>query len=146
MKTKLLYTLLITLLISNFILLFMMIGKPKHPKPPHKFLYSQLDFSDSQLKEATPFKDAHHQKMRKLDNEKRQLKEQFFKSISNDVKIINSDSIADLIGVNEAKKDKEILSYFKKIRRVCNEKQKKKFDKIIVRALPKNNNKKPPRK
>ena len=146
MKTKLLYTLLITLLISNFVLLFLMIGKPKHQKPPHIFLYNELNFNESQLKEVMPFKDAHHQKMKQIDGEILQLKDQFFKSISENNKIIDSDSIADLIGVNEAKKDKEVFSYFKKIRSVCDDNQKKKFDEIIVKALPTNNKRKPPRR
>ena len=126
-------------------MLFLLINKPKHRKPSDDFLFKELKLTEIQLDEAFIFKEEHHQKMRRIDRRKRRLKNEFFTSFSKDINNINSDSIADEIGLVEARKDKEVLSYFKKIRSICTDKQKNKFDKIILKALPKEG-KRPPRR
>ena len=144
MKTKLVYILLITLLIANMVLLFLLTNKPNHHKPPFHFLVEQLDLDKKQLEKFNEFKEIHHQKMQKIDRETKQLKNRFFKSISDKKNTINSDSIADLIGVNEAEKNIEVFSFFKHIRSVCNDKQKNKLDHLILQSLPEDNQGLPP--
>lgn len=133
MKRKLLLILLVILVISNITLLFMVFKKPKHHKAPHKFLFKELKFNEEQLKIVEPLKQVHIKNMKSLDEEIKPLRKSIFKEVNN--KDFNIDSISQLIGVKESKKDQEVYNYFNQIYKVCDDKQKLKFNDFLKNAM-----------
>lgn len=144
MKTKLLYVLLITLLITNAVLLFMLVKKPHQPKKDGRnFLVQELKFDETQREQFHFLDRQHKENMMSYDQQIRQSKDVLFNSFSNPN--FSSDSISKKIGELEGKKEQEIFTFFKQVREICTPEQVGKFDKIIKKALHKKD-KKPPRK
>lgn len=154
MKTKLLPISLIILILLNAFLVFMLITKSnKEDKPPHPkrdFLVHELKFDQSQAETFRTLDMDHRDEMMQIDLEIRQNKNVLFNSFGKEN--INIDSITNLIGIAEAKKDKEIFRFFSKVKNICTEDQKSIFDDIIKKALqsgrkglPNHNQMPPPR-
>ncbi|MGB0879272.1 MAG: Spy/CpxP family protein refolding chaperone [Polaribacter sp.] len=144
MKAKLFYTLLITLLITNAVLLFMLVKKPHQPKKGERnFLVKELKFDETQREQFHFLDRQHKENMMSYDHQIRQSKDILFNSFSN-IKF-SSDSISKRIGVLEGKKEQEIFTFFKQVREICTPKQVGKFDKIIKKALHKKH-RRPPRR
>ena len=140
-KNVLLYILLIFLVIVNGFFLFNYGTASKktnqgEPNRPFNFITKELKFDDVQQQKMEILSKAHHQKMRATSNAIKKLKDALFNSLSQpDVKENYIDSITTLIGNNEKEKDLEIFHHFKDIQNICNDKQKKKFKRIISDAL-----------
>ena len=146
MKSKLLPILLILLVLLNGFLIFMLINKPHENRPNHpqrNFLTEQLNFSETQKEEFRMLDKTHREIMMSLDENIRHNKDVLFNSFSS--KGINIDSLTSKIGLLESKKEAELFSFFSKVRRICTEKQKINFDKIINEAL-KGGKRNPPRR
>ena len=80
--------------------------------------------------------------MDKLDFELRRSKDLLFNSFDQEnFKLLE---ITETIGQLNANREKEIYSFFKKVRGLCNENQKVKFDEIISKALKGGMPQKPP--
>ncbi|PQJ81400.1 hypothetical protein [Polaribacter glomeratus] len=136
MKSKLLSVLLILLVVLNGVLIFMLINKPhqnKRPKEERNFLIEQLLFTDAQKYKFINLDDAHRENMMSFDLQIRKNKDVLFKSFSDN--FINIDSISQIIGNLEGKKEVEVFGFFKSVRKICNKAQQEKFDKIINKAL-----------
>lgn len=145
MKKKLLYTFLILITLSNFVLLFMIFNKgPKNEHPPRKnFITKELKFSEDQEERFAFLDQIHRREMRQLDNDLDMLRKELFNSfhISN----FSPDSISNKIGHLESLKQQELFAFFSQVRKLCSEEQALKFDKIIQKALRKRGPK-PPRR
>ena len=145
MKSKLLPVLLVILILLNGVLIFMLIKKPhenKRHQQEKNFLIEELQFTDIQKDKFLSFDTVHRENMMRLEQQIRKQKDVLFNSFSDGV--VNIDSLGALIGKLEAKKDIEIFSFFKSVRKICKKNQQEKFDKIISKAL-KGGKKGPPR-
>lgn len=142
-KNVLLYILLAFLIVVNgfFLYNYMGIGnkeKQNGPQKPGDFIVKELGFNKSQLEQFRTLNKTHHQKMRHLSDDVRKLKEGLFDELS-ETTINNKliDSITSLIGEKEKEKEAEIFYHFYSIQKICNAKQKEKFNNIIIDALHK---------
>tara|TARA_B110000091_G_scaffold4804_1_gene4737 strand:+ start:1347 stop:1811 length:465 start_codon:yes stop_codon:yes gene_type:complete len=145
MKSKLLPVLLVILILLNGVLIFMLIKKPhenKRHQQEKNFLIEELQFTDIQKDKFLSFDTVHRENMMRLEQQIRKQKDVLFNSFSDGV--VNIDSLGALIGELEGKKDIEIFSFFKSVRKICRKDQQEKFDKIISKAL-KGGKKGPPR-
>mgnify|MGYP006107745585 FL=1 len=145
MKSKLLPVLLVILILLNGVLIFMLIKKPhenKRHQQEKNFLIEELQFTDIQKDKFLSFDTLHRENMMRLEQQIRKQKDVLFNSFSDGV--VNIDSLGALIGELEGKKDIEIFSFFKSVRKICRKDQQEKFDKIISKAL-KGGKKGPPR-
>ncbi len=144
MKPKLLYVLLILLVLANAILIFMLLDKPHlKPKSPDSFLLNELNFSDEQLNKFEELRFSHREEMKMVMDGMKPLKDQLFNFKNSSV---NSDSIANLIGGLEAKKEIITYRYFKGLRSICKGNQKQKFDSVIQKVMRRVSGNRPPRR
>jgi hypothetical protein len=117
---------------------------PRGPQGPSNFIAKQLDLDDTQLSKFNELDDSHRERMRVILDNLKELKGGLFNYIStasfNESKI---DSISYLIGNNEKKKELEVFNHFRNIQSICNENQKKHFEKIMKDALKGNKRDRP---
>jgi hypothetical protein len=144
MKPKLLYVLLVLLVLANAVLIFMLLDKPHlRPKSPDSFLMHELSLSDEQLNKFEELRFSHREEMRVVLDGIKPLKDQLFHFNNSSV---NKDSIANLIGNLEAKKEIITYTYFNDLRGICNGSQKRKFDKTIQKVMRRASRKHPPKR
>lgn len=137
MNIKLLYLILITLLISNLCMVFMLVKKPHMPNrnnTRNEFLLKELDFTENQKTNFDEVSHKHHMNLRGIDNDIRYSKDLLFTSYGKETAFF-IDSIANKIGDLETLKHKEIVSFFGLVKNICNENQAKKFKHLIERGL-----------
>ncbi len=134
MKSKLLYALVLLLVISNIILLFILIKKPHNkPKGAAFFLVNELQFSEKQHEEFKVLQKAHRKAMRSYDRALGDGKEQLFELISSG-KEMDSTITCEIAAIG-VKKEQEIFSFLSEVRKICDESQAKKMDKVLKKAL-----------
>lgn len=151
MRKKILYTSLIILLIANIVLLYMIVTKaPNNHLPKENFLTQELHFSENQKDRFLKLDQIHRRSMRQFDDELSDLRKQLFNSFGKDN--FSSDSITNRMGELETSKQKELYAFFSEVRKLCDENQVEKFDKIIEKVLrqrgpkpPERDRKGPPR-
>jgi hypothetical protein len=145
MKSKLLPVLLVILILLNGVLIFMLIKKPheKQQVSQRSFITQELNFSDEQIAQFKSLDQFHKETMNGLDKQLRKQKDLLFSSFSEPSQ--NIDSLSQITGVLEAKKDIEVFNFFSSVRKICTKEQQDKFDIIIKKAL-KGDKKGPPRK
>ena len=111
-------------------------NRPKEPERDRNFIVKELGFNADQLEQFNKNNKGHHESTMRLSETIKGLKDTLFSTLSNDeINESTIDSISALICEKEAKKEKEIFYHFKMIRDIANEKQKLKFDKILMDAL-----------
>ena len=136
MKSKLLPIFLFLLILLNGVLIFMLVKKPhenQRNQPNNNFLTEHLQFSDAQKEAFNALDTEHKNVMMGMEETIKEEKDILFTSFNNDD--FNIDSLTVKIGLLEAKKDVEVFSFFKKVRKLCTEEQVKKFDKILKEAI-----------
>ncbi len=145
-NNTILYVLLAFLIIANGFFLYDYLGKPDRDGPrnnPEQFIVKELNFNSDQMQEFKEIGKNHRERMMRLDQEKKQLKDQLFSKISEkNVNPLEIERISSLIGENNKNKDLEVFNHFRAIQEICNDPQKQKFKKIVMDALHKNS---PPR-
>lgn len=136
MKTKLLYFLLATLILTNAGMLFMLITKPhQQKKAKDNFLVTTLQFDEDQIERFRLLEQDHRDKMRGMDSEIMDAKDILFNSFSKEG--VFSDSIAKRIGELHGLKEKEVFAFFKQVRTICTSEQLQNFDELIQHAMHK---------
>lgn len=135
MRKKLLYLLLALIVVSNIILLSLIFNKgPKRGMPPkHNFISTELNFTEDQEERFLFLDQMHRREMIEFDQEINQLRKQLFNSFEDTN--FSSDSITNKIGELESLRLKELIAFFKEVRKLCSQEQASKFNKIIQRAL-----------
>ncbi|MCY7361831.1 MAG: hypothetical protein LH629_07170 [Ignavibacteria bacterium] len=103
---------------------------------PKEFIIKELSLSDSQIKEYGKLVDEHRANMRNINDELRDSRQKLWNAFSkseNDTTVVLK--MASDIG--EIEKQKELITYghFQKVRNLCDEAQKKKFDDIIEEVI-----------
>jgi len=133
-----------SLVLANAILIFMLLDKPHlKPKSPDNFLIHELNLSDEQLHKFEELRFTHREEMKMIMDGMKPLKDQLFNFKNGSV---NRDSVANLIGGLEAKKEIITYRYFNDLRSICNQNQEKKFDNVIRKIMRRASGKRPPRR
>ena len=103
-KNTILYVLLAFLIIANGFFLYDYLGKPDRDGPrnnPEQFIVKELNFNSDQMQEFKGIGKNHRERMMKLDQEEKQLKDQLFSKISEkNVILLEIERITSLIGEN----------------------------------------------
>jgi len=145
-KSKLLYLIIILLVVFNIGTLSFMwyreLNAPKlqdgrmPPKSGKEFLEEELKFSKEQNEKLEKLKEEHSAKIRKIKDEQKDLKDLFFSNLSKpDIDSNKISEIASQIGMSQKQVELATFYHVRKIREICDENQKKKFDVIIQDAL-----------
>jgi Spy/CpxP family protein refolding chaperone len=146
-KKQLLYTVIIILVILNLgtlsFMWYIRLNSTKHeimqPLPPRSgadFLNSELKFTKEQNEKIERLRDEHFQTVKKIKDEGRELRDLFFSNLSkNDIDSSKINEIANGIAMSEKQVELATFYHMRKIREVCDETQKKKFDEIIQDVL-----------
>ena len=141
-KNTLLYIIIILLLGFNG---YFVATQFKKPPPRNKrggpdvFITKELNFDENQMAQFDLLFEPHDNKMRALSRQKRELKDQLFKMMfQEDVPQTRIDAILEEIGQNEQERDRQVFQHFREVRKICNESQRKKFEKLVVGALHRN--------
>ncbi len=136
-KNKLLTWLVVTLLVANAgTMLFFWINRPERmqgPKgSPREFLIHQLELDSSQLNVFQELIEDHQASARSLKNEIRSAKENLFQLLKQQV-IPEPEKMKAVQAVTLKIQALELLNleHFQKLRALCNDKQKKKFDGLL---------------
>ena len=142
-KSRLLWIAVISLLLINFFTLaFIWFHQPPRDHKPRShggvagFLIHELKLSNDQVKKFDSLKEMHHEQVEKIQHDIRDLHKQFFDLIKTDVPdSLKVKSIADAMAARQ--KDIELItfSHFADVRKLCDVKQKEKFDDIIDEAM-----------
>ena len=148
-KNLLLYVLLVFLIAVNSFFLFNYLGNSdetenrNRPKGPANFIVKELNFNDEQMLQFKRYNRKHHQQMRRISDDIKQLKDALFNKISDVLLNENAiDSITTLIGEKVKEKDIEVFYHFKSIQELCDDNQKETFKRIINDALHREGGKK----
>jgi hypothetical protein len=138
-KNSILYVLLAFLIIANGFFLYDYLGKPDRDGPrnnPEQFIVKELNFNADQMQEFKGLGKNHRERMMRLDQEQKQLKDQLFSKVSEkNINPLEIERISSLIGENNKNKDLEVFNHFRAIQEICNDPQKQKFQKIVMDAL-----------
>jgi len=105
----------------------------KHQEKNANFLVKTLGLKPEQEKKFFQLDKEHRTKMIQYDDEILELKKSMFNSFSNS-EVIN-ESIFNRVGELETNKEKEVFSFFKKIKTFIDKDQVKKLEGIISRAI-----------
>lgn len=154
-KNTILHILLFFLVVVNGFFLFNYLGRPiiKGPmveRDPGDFIVRALKFDDAQMQKLQILNSEHRQRMREINDDLKELKDALFSKISEES--LNTeliDSLTNSTGFLEKEKEMETFFHLRDIQSLCNEKQKERFNKIVLDALRKNGplgqNRPPPR-
>lgn len=141
---KFLIIIVILLVIVNCVLLgslwftkYKMAGPPiGPPERANEYLIRELKMTSAQVKQYDAMREQHFETTRKLNDQNRLLRDEFFKNIQTPV--LNKaaiDSLQKNISANSVTLDTTTLFHFRKLRTILTDEQKTKFDKIIQNAL-----------
>ncbi len=143
---KFLIIIVILLVIINCVLLgslwftkYHMAGPPPPMGPPERaneYLIRELKMTPAQVKQYDAMKKQHFEVTRKLNDQNRLLRDEFFKNIQTPV--LNKtavDSLQKKISANSVTLDTTTLFHFRKLRTILTHEQQTKFDNIIQNAL-----------
>lgn len=145
-KNTLLYILVAFLVVMNgFFMIKIFSDKPPRRPNPGKFIAKELRFDEGQMKDFNKLNDMHHDEMRKISREIKELKDQLFDHISKtttDKAKVND--LARRIGEKERQKDIKTFYHFKEVQKICTDEQRTRFNRIVQEGL-RRHGKKPPR-
>jgi Spy/CpxP family protein refolding chaperone len=142
---KFLIIIVILLVIINCVLLgslwftkYHMAGPPMGgpPERANDYLIRELKMTPAQVKQYDAMRKQHFETTRKLNDQNRLLRDEFFKNIQTPVlDKVAVDSLQNKISANSFTLDTTTLFHFRKLRTILTDEQKTKFDKIIQNAL-----------
>lgn len=148
-KNTLLYILIILLVGFNGYFIANQFKKPPRNKPsgPAVFIAKELHFDEDQMAQFDVLLAPHDAEMEELSHQKKRLKDRLFEMMFlEEVPQSVIDSILVEIGRNEQSRDTEVFNHFREVRKICDESQRRKFEKIVVGALHRNGPPPSPRK
>jgi len=107
---------------------------PPRPENKSSFLAEELGFSGEQSQKFDSLRNYHHQSVETIMEQTRKLKDELFNCIKT-----GGDAKAKEIATKLSENNKaiEMLTYehFKEVRKICNDQQKEKFDKILIELV-----------
>lgn len=132
------------LMIMNVILMVNGFHKQAPPPPPipqglpgpAHLITEKLQLNAEQQKKFHELKDEHRSIMRQLDNEGREIRHAYFELLKSDsVNETKKQEMELLISDNQKLIEQATFNHFKKVRAICDDKQKEKFDASIQDIL-----------
>lgn len=134
-KNKIYMWLIAILMLANTLTIFIYWGgriKEMKENSPKEFLVKELKFDDNQKKQFFALAKEHNENAQIIRRKIKQSKDDFFHLLKDPNA---TDSIekfaAQKVSKNIEELDLYTFDHFKKVRALCNEEQKEKFDKII---------------
>jgi Spy/CpxP family protein refolding chaperone len=135
-NTKFLKVVIMLLLLINIsAIAFMWFNRPQPKDNIGDFFAKELHFTDKQKEQFNVLRDEHRQQrqsLKALDKEKHDAYFDLIKNTAIDSTAIKK-AITELLKIKE-KEELGTFSHFQKVRAICDETQKEKFDKIIGEA------------
>ena len=145
-RNKMLIVIIAVLLVSNLISLgFIFFGKKcnekknaERGKPMSDFFEKQLNFTPEQTAQFHQLRDQHFDNLKPFLKDVRKAKDSLF-SLMHEPNV--TDSMVKILAENLAEKEKaqelQSFNHFKKVRELCTEEQKPKFDTLISKLINK---------
>ncbi|HVT84804.1 MAG TPA: periplasmic heavy metal sensor [Chitinophagaceae bacterium] len=142
-RSKILVLIIVVLLISNIALLgFMFFGKKGERKQPERgksfsdYFEKQLGFTPEQSAKFHQLRDQHFENIRPLLKEVRKAKDSLF-SIMRLPEVPDSvlEKAAEDLAQKEKAQELQSFRHFRKVRELCTDEQKPKFDTLISRII-----------
>jgi hypothetical protein len=117
-------------------------------KPPHDFIIQSLNLSQDQIKQFEILRKSHHDSILVLQEVGKELRHAYFDKLKGNTFTPNlADSLLQEIGNNQKLIEQITFQHFAQVKALCNEEQKKVFDKaideIIIRVMGRPNNRGP---
>ena len=136
-KNTLLYILLVFLVVMNAFFMFKIFGdKPPRGSNPGNFIAKELQFDEAQMKAFKQINDMHHKEMMGIMKEVRMLKDELFDYIAapnhSEAKV---SELTQAIGDKIRLRDEKTFYHFKEVKKICTDKQKIRFNKLVQEAL-----------
>ena len=110
-------------------------GPGKRPLRPKSLIIKKLDFSEAQIKAYGKLIKEHREIVKQTIGNNKRLKEKLYGMLSLPITDTNVEKIINEISDNEKNLEIATFDHFKKVRELCNEEQKEKFDKLIIRVI-----------
>jgi Spy/CpxP family protein refolding chaperone len=121
--------------------------RPPHGERAADFLLEQLKFSEQQLTAFEKLKEEHRHAMDSLREASKEIHHLFFDNLKNEKQDTTKvNELARAIASNQTQIELATFSHFEKVRKLCDDKQKTKFDEIIQEVLRRMAGPPPPRK
>ncbi len=144
-KNKALIILSAILLVANLVILSLwLFGRDHKPSKPQQgnaltnFLKNDVKFDENQFRQFETAKHLHWDSMKPMFSQLSNSKQRFFKlAIADTASKAEVDSLANIIGQNQASIDKAFLGHFRQIRRLCRKDQKPVFDSLFPQVVRK---------
>jgi len=140
-SSKKIFTVLVVLLFLANVATIALFWFKKENQPfpqkggPAKFIINELGFSKSQQEEFLALADEHQLAVRPIREEIKQAKDNFFELLSEpNLSLDTKQTAARAVSIQTEKLDLLTFNHFEKVRALCNEEQKKKFDVIIKKV------------
>jgi flagellar motility protein MotE (MotC chaperone) len=143
-KNKIFSIVIVILLLANIATMIVFwTKKDKQMLPPHnvkggvaEFLSTELSFDSTQKLAYATLREEHQEKIKEIREESRNAKDALFDLLKqSSVKDDELQKALNDIAENEKTLDKQTFHHFQKVRALCNDEQKKKFDEVIQQAL-----------
>jgi archaellum biogenesis protein FlaJ (TadC family) len=107
----------------------------RRPPSPKSLIIKKLDFSETQIKAYGELIKEHRKIVKQTIGDNKRLKEELYGMLSLSITDTNVEKIINEISDNEKNLEIATFEHFKKVRDLCNEEQKEKFDKLIIRVI-----------
>jgi Spy/CpxP family protein refolding chaperone len=149
---KFLKTVIVLLLLVNLSTIsFLWFNKPHKRDAVGDFFTKELQFTAKQKEQFIVLRDAHRKEREALKSNDKEVHDVYFDLLKSST--VDSATVKNLVAEIMKIKDKEELGtfyHFQKVRAICDEKQKQKFDEIIKEAArmiaPRREGQRPPRR
>lgn len=135
-NTKFLKVVIILLLLINIsTIAFMWFNKPQPKGNIGDFFAKELHFTDKQKEQFAVLRDEHREQRQSLSKENKEKHDAYFNLLKNATvdSVAIKNAISELLKIRE-KEELGTFIHFQKVRAICDENQKKKFDEIIGEA------------
>ena len=141
-RNKLLLFVIAILLLANIALIYFLV-RGNHNKPSRterhgmaEQLKKEVGFSEEQLKQYQQRRDAHMKEMRKLFEDLRITKENYFNTLTNTAPGDSGSLVtANEIGEKQKRVDLTTYQYFSGIRKICTPEQLPKYDSLYKQVI-----------
>jgi protein CpxP len=135
-NTKFLKVVIILLLLINIsTIAFMWLNRPQPKDNIGDFFAKELHFTDKQKEQFAVLRDEHRELRKSLSEENKEKHDAYFDLLKNAAvdSVVIKNAISELLKIRE-KEELGTFTHFQKVRAICDENQKKKFDEIIGEA------------
>jgi protein CpxP len=138
-QSKFLKVVIIILLVINIGTLAIMWLQRPHPAGSKgeiaEYLTRELNFNETQKRQFEDLRNEHHDAMETVLMKDRKMHDAYFDMLQSPGDSANISAMADSLAANRKQIELITFNHFKKVREICDEQQKKKFDDVINNAL-----------